>query len=693
MKSLHKLFFSMGLVGLASSMSAQTKLDFAKDLSYPQPATPVLLDNYQFSTYYSDARNVRNLLGYDMFTAKTSVKDFSISPAGATYAVLFTSGKTAQVGVYDVVLSNAKALALLKDLPEPAALCYTADGRELVVVCHNGKVYYYSTSTWTVTSEVMLPTGSAAQKVIASADGKFLAVTTPGNVVIVNNETRKVRLSLDQSNAVKDVAFSEDGTLFAVLAGTSVKLYSTSDYKNFTTLNVDGNTTNAVSIHPDGKYVCVAHDGGVVSFFNIYDPSDKVQFTEPSSQMNYVRFVKDGKKNVYVSYNTDDAIQYRQLKGFLPHYTRIVQQELNDRMMEWCKRRDGETEAAFQSRVTEEAKARQKVLFAQEISTNLASTMGAVKPVSLGKYNAATQTLALNMEGAKPVNLQIPPAEAATFGKASDLVVSDVKYGVTNDDQLAVTFAKVYNKATGKEYIYNNSDEVNLEVMKTDDAAVSLDLIKQVNAEEANLKAVTNDVVEEAVSKNLISNHTHINVSTRVTTDNDASGKLVKNYNVDVAYTVDAEYSITEDFGLGKYKIEESNAAVATLKAICKAFEGEFAKYIKAGKKVIIKVTGTADAKPVLRNIPYNGCYGNFNQVPYYLDGNLSSMTVTSQTGVTTNEQLAFLRAQGVRNYLEKHLPKLKDMKTDYRTGVELMDKVGGEYRRINVKFTFVDAF
>ena len=68
-------------------------------------------------------------------------------------------------------------------------------------------------------------------------------------------------------------------------------------------------------------------------------------------------------------------------------------------------------------------------------------------------------------------------------------------------------------------------------------------------------------------------------------------------------------------------------------------------------------------------------------------------MTVTSQTGVTTNEQLAFLRAQGVRNYLEKHLPKLKDMKTDYRTGVELMDKVGGEYRRINVKFTFVDAF
>lgn len=686
-------YLSIILIGFSITVTAQTKLDFAKDKTYPQPATPVLLDNYLFSTYYADAKNVRNLLGYDMFTTRNFIKDFSISPTGSTYAVLYTNGKNTLVGIYDVAYSNARALGMLKDLPEPTALCYTANGRELVVVCHNSKAYYYNTTTYSMNSEVMLPIGSAAQKVIASPDNKFLAVTTPSNVIIINNETRTVRLSLEQDKTINDVAFSEDGTLFAILTDTFVKLYSTSDYKNLTTVNVDARITNAVSIHPDGKYICVAHDGGVISFFNIYDPADKVQFTEPSSHMNYVRFVKDGQKNVYLSYNTDDAIQYRQIKGFLPHYTRLVQQELNDRMMEWCKRREGETEAAFENRVTEEAKARQKVLFAEEISTNLASSMGAVKLVSLGKYNVATNTLSLTMEGAKPVNLQIPPAEAATVSNVNDLVMSDVKYGVTNDDKLAITSAKVYNKTTGKEYIYNNSEEVNLEVMKTDDTAVSLELIKQANTEETNLKAVTDTVMEKAVSKNLISDHTHIAVNTRITTDHDANGKLVKNYHVDVEYTVDAEYSITDDFAPGKYKIEESNAAMATLNAICKAFEGEFAKYLTAGKKVILKVTGTADAKPVLRTISYNGCYGNFTNAPYYLNDNLSSMTVTSNSGVTSNEQLAFLRAQGVHHYLEENLPKIKEMKTDYHTGVEVMDKVGGEYRRISVKFIFVDAF
>ena len=68
-------------------------------------------------------------------------------------------------------------------------------------------------------------------------------------------------------------------------------------------------------------------------------------------------------------------------------------------------------------------------------------------------------------------------------------------------------------------------------------------------------------------------------------------------------------------------------------------------------------------------------------------------MTVTRQTGVRTNEQLAFLRAAGVKDYIQQHISILGAMNTTYLYNIELAAGTGGEYRRINIEFTFVDAF
>ena len=76
-----------------------------------------------------------------------------------------------------------------------------------------------------------------------------------------------------------------------------------------------------------------------------------------------------------------------------------------------------------------------------------------------------------------------------------------------------------------------------------------------------------------------------------------------------------------------------------------------------------------------------------------YKNDDLGTITVTRETGVTQNEQLAFLRAVGVKENINANVSGVSTMSTDYRYYIELTEGRGGEFRRINVEFTFIDAF
>ena len=62
-------------------------------------------------------------------------------------------------------------------------------------------------------------------------------------------------------------------------------------------------------------------------------------------------------------------------------------------------------------------------------------------------------------------------------------------------------------------------------------------------------------------------------------------------------------------------------------------------------------------------------------------------------TGIKSNEQLAYMRAMAVKDYIGRSMTALNQMNTDYDVYVEVNSKAGGAYRRINVEFVFVDAF
>ena len=75
-----------------------------------------------------------------------------------------------------------------------------------------------------------------------------------------------------------------------------------------------------------------------------------------------------------------------------------------------------------------------------------------------------------------------------------------------------------------------------------------------------------------------------------------------------------------------------------------------------------------------------------------YKNDELSNITVTEATGISENEQLAYLRAMGVKDYLDRNIPAFGKMRTTFDTYIEVSQNKGGAYRRIGVKLTFVDA-
>ena len=71
----------------------------------------------------------------------------------------------------------------------------------------------------------------------------------------------------------------------------------------------------------------------------------------------------------------------------------------------------------------------------------------------------------------------------------------------------------------------------------------------------------------------------------------------------------------------------------------------------------------------------------------------MSGISVNTKDGIKQNEQLAFLRAYGVRDFLSNNVGNLDKMNTDYQYHIGVAEGKGAEFRRINVDFTFVDAF
>ena len=405
-------------------------------------------------------------------------------------------------------------------------------------------------------------------------------------------------------------------------------------------------------------------------------------------------FVNKQNSDVFMISNRPKGLVFWDANGLNPFFGKMMSKEVDSKMNEWVKMMQGESMEDYAIRVNDETRLKQQQLFTQEVATELAGDRVSIENPFVGDYDASKNMLNIGFNSLPSIALGVPASEVGDFKDGKNLKFDNAVYVLNDQDEFELAYVEVRNETTNKVYIYDNIGRTKLTAMESDANFVPLEVMQQASREEVQLKEIKEAVIEEKKQDKLITENTQIDVKTEVVPGVDANGNKILNYKVGYQYEViNKEFSAKEDFPSGGYNIERSNAAMSLMKIIKNAFEGDFSKYLADGKQVKVVITGSADASPIRGNIAYNGQYGEFADEPYYKDGNLDNLTVTKASGISSNEQLALMRAAGVKAYIEKNVTTLANTKNEYEYHVEVAQERGGEFRKINVEFIIMNAF
>lgn len=661
-----------------------------KTYNFPHKESPKRIHPFSTSAFTASEHKLSTMAGALIREFKDTVLDFAVNPAGIN-ATLIHKNKKNLTSLDVVGTINAESVFSFdtKKYGYPTAAAYLPDARQLAVAAGD-KIYFLETKKFLPVSE-MECSGFNPQFMTTSPNGYFLACVDGNKLRIYNIEDKKIRWQTAEDEPINDVVFSPNSSDLAVLTADGLLyLYNT---RSFEVRKIVDNLGEGIAcdFNLDGKYMAVVTSPSVITLVNLLRDTEREYFEIPFGGVNDLTFISDFRRNTLLASAMNNNVEVRRVPNLEPFYSQLIQEEVDRQMEEWMKLMPGESLEDYQNRVNQESINKRRRLLEDEISTNFAGDILSGVTMTFGSYDRNNEVLALNFDSMPTIFLNVPAEDVMSFSDPSLIKFSEVQYGILPDDTFEIVYARVENTANGKTYIYDNLLRETMNFMNSDD--ISLELLKQQQMEEMRLNELREAVVEEAKSRDVISDHTNIAVNSRVVPDYDANGNKILNYVVDFTYQVEPEFSAQEDFKPGKYHIDESGAASAMLAIVKQAFEGDMSQYIKEGKKLKINLVGTADATPIINGIAYDGSYGEIEDEPVYLNDQLTTLTVTKKSGIKENPQLALVRALGVKDFLEKNVDGIQNMNTDYRYDVKVSEDKGSEFRRITANFTFIDAF
>lgn len=680
---------------VAAMFCGQTMAQVVEKRGFDSQKKINAFDNTTFCTaYLSDGAlyTMRDIAINDV----RKIERIVFNPTGSSIALLRAKNP---VSIYSFRDRNKKLFELkekrkkLKAKPMPVSMCYSADARSFIVGNSLGEIVIYDTKEYMPLAYIQ---GEAPATALAmSSNNYFIAAAVGQNINIWNFQTKELRKAIPMPAVVKEVTFSPDAALLAVTTDDNhLTIIDTKNWDKVDIFDKLGGTLSSPSFHPEGKYISVVKDGKNIEIINLKNGVVEQDIVDPTGGVTGGRFFKNNQNSeVFLLTNRTKQMVFWDANGLNPFYGKIMGREVDAKMNEWVKMMQGESMEDYAIRVNDETRIKQQQLFAQEVATALAGDRISMDNPFIDGYDASNNMLNIGFKGLPSIGLEVPSNEAGDF-KDGKMKFSNAVYVLNDKDEFELAYVEVTNETTNKVYIYDNIGRTKLTALEADENFVPLEIMQQATREEAQLAEIKEQVIEEKKQDKLITDNTQINVKTEVIPGVDANGKKILNYKVGYQYEViNKEFSAKEDFPSGGYNIERSNAAMSLMKIIKNAFEGDFAKYLSEGKQVKVIITGSADAAPIRGRLAYDGRYGEFVDEPYYKDGNLDNITVTKAGGITQNEQLALMRAAGVKTYIEKNVTTLGNTKNEYEYHVEVAKERGGEFRKINVEFVIMDAF
>jgi hypothetical protein len=615
------------------------------------------------------------------------IKDFAVNPTGSSFAVIEQN----RIDIYSFENGDMykfkidKKLRSIRPESQPLAIIYSSDAKYLLVSDIKGEIYVYDTKKYEL--QFTLQGKTAATSMDMSANEYFIAAVTGNTIDIWNFETKLIRMKLPLAADANDAAFSTDGSLLAVTTrNNQVIIYNTINWEIEHIYDADG-TVSSPAFNADDKYLALIYNDKNIVILD-FRKKQIIQKRTEEKKINTCRFFYNTSNHkTYIGFNHSESILFWQINRLESFYTKTINQEVNKKMNEWLKKRQDESTEDYKIRVNDETRTPQTEHFKQEVTTALAGDIVTNDNPVVGIYNMAKGLLTINFTALPSIEIPVLSDDLTTFRKKNKLTYHDAVYLLNENDEFEVAYLEISNAANNKEYIYDNIGRTPPVI----DDFVPLDILQIAQQAESNLRAATEAVIEQSRMENLLTDKTDIQVGTEVLADVDAEGNKILNYMVKYKYVT---FEGEEDFPPGGYDLNQSNAALSLLKIIKQTLEGEdFAQYLDAGNRVKINIIGSADASPVRGKIAYDGRYGNFELEPYYQNGGLNNLTVTKETGITSNAQLAYIRTASVKDWLSNNISTLQQTRNDYQSQIEVSEEKGSEFRRVEIQFTIIDAF
>ncbi len=181
-----------------------------------------------------------------------------------------------------------------------------------------------------------------------------------------------------------------------------------------------------------------------------------------------------------------------------------------------------------------------------------------------------------------------------------------------------------------------------------------------------------------------------VTIQTSLTEENGGTGKL--SYNFVISYNCKHVDGQTDDYPAGAYNYTESNACRAICTLTKQFIENDLRDIFTNGKQLQIRITSTTDATAV-SEVPYKGEYGDFRYFQVFYNDQPTRISVNQTEGIVNNAQLAFLRGQSVKEYLESAVDNLRNTVNTYEFYTKSYEMTGSQYRRCSIDITVSDAF
>ncbi len=217
-------------------------------------------------------------------------------------------------------------------------------------------------------------------------------------------------------------------------------------------------------------------------------------------------------------------------------------------------------------------------------------------------------------------------------------------------------------------------------------------LQKSVQKREQTMRNRSDNYLVSLPNSQKLYDESKVNIKADLVSGVNADGHPELNYRIRIDYTCLHIESTTDNYPTGAYLCEQSNASMAVCELTRIMVDELSADAFKQGKKVTIKVNASTDVTEV-SHLPYNGEYGDFQYCAARYNNEPVRISVSTQSGISTNAQLAFVRAQGIREQIQQQVKQLKGTENEYFYNTSSNNEQGSQYRNVGVEIIVHSAF